>query len=442
MISVNDGYYNYIKSGNSKTDLGDLKNSLDNDDLVIISKLYNLKNALSGDKINMSSIKRDIEELSTFNKVNNYNYLRNLMCPERSRGSKLPSQIPVPSCSFQMKNSITLTTNSSGNLAFFMNPFFLANDTVIGTPSAIPGVETDGDRWFAGFASSAWVNHNNSLNGTSANSNWDPVNLGQTLPPVYDQYRVVSASLSVKYIGRLDAVQGEVGGAIFCEDINTFGGQNATDAALTPSNTTTTKARGLSKFGIFDYAEDAVYSKRNSTLDGVRLLYFPLDNTYEEFARVASTNDIEIDRDSTAAAQEWIQVGKKQNGFNWFFWCSGGPTNSSCFRVDICINFECLPSASFLNYIPVTISSCFLLPEEKKRAILYIQDHAIDKNSGSGEDIDVPDIYLKLIKKFKNGLPGFDRLRAMGLLQASLPNLYSNYYYTGNAIASQMNIDA
>ena len=90
----------------------------------------------------------------------------------------------------------------------------------------------------------------------------------------------------------------------------------------------------------------------------------------------------------------------------------------------------------------MTISSCFLLPEEKKRAILYIQDHAIDKNSGSGEDIDVPDIYLRLIKKFKNGLPGFDRLRAMGLLQASLPTLYSNYYYTGNAIASQMNIDA
>lgn len=440
MISVNDGYYNYIKSGNSKTDLGDLKNSLDNDDLVIISKLYNLKNALSGDKINMSSIKRDIEELSTFNKVNNYNYLRNLMCPERSRGSKLPSQIPVPSCSFQMKNSITLTTNSTGNLAFFMNPFFLANDTVIGTPSTIPGVDVDGDRWFTGFASSAWVNRNNSLNGTSANSSWDPVNLGQTLPPVYDQYRVVSASLSIKYIGRLDAVQGEVGGAIFCEDINTFGGQNATDSAMT-QGITTTKARGLSKFGIFDYAEDAVYSKRNSTLDGVRLLYFPLDNTYEEFARVASTNDIEIDRDSTTAAQEWIQVGKKQNGFNWFFWCSGGPTNSSCFRVDICINFECLPSASFLNYIPVTISSCFLLPEEKKRAILYIQDHAIDKNSGSGEDIDVPDIYLRLIKKFKNGLPGFDRLRAMGLLQASLPNLYSNYYYTGNAIASQMNID-
>lgn len=441
MINVNDGYYNYIKSGNSKNEFGDLKNSLDSDELIIISKLYNLKNALSGDKINMSSIKRDIEELSTFNKINNYNYLRNLMCPERSRGSKLPSQIPVPSCSFQMKNSITLTTNSSGNVAFFMNPFFLANDTVIGTLSGIPGVETGGDRYFAGFATSAWVNNNNSLNGTSANTGWVPVNLGQTLPMVYDQYRVVSASLSIKYIGRLDAVQGEVGGAIFCEDVNTLGGMNATDAALTPANTTPTKARGLSKFGIFDYAEDAVYSKRNSTLDGVRLLYFPLDNTYEEFARITSGIDIEIDRDSTTEWQEWVHVGGRQNGFNWFFWCSGGPVSSSCFRVDICINFECLPSASFLNYIPVTISSCFLLPEEKKRAILHIQDHAIDKNSGPTEDIEVPDIYLRMIKKFKNGLPGFDRLRAMGLLQASLPGLYSNYYYTGNAIASQMNID-
>lgn len=442
MINVNDGYYNYIKSGNSKNDLGDLKNSLDNDDLVIISKLYNLKNALSGDKINMSGVKRDIEELSTFNKVNNYSYLRNLMCPERARGSKLPSQIPVPSCSFQMKNSITLSTNASGNVAFFMNPFFLANDTVIGTESVIPSGEVTGSRWFSDFASSAWLNNLDSLSGTSVNNNWVSVNLGQTLPPVYDQYRVVSASLSVKYIGRLDAVQGEVGGAIFCEEVNTFGGMNSQDAVATPANTTTTRAKGLGKFAIFDYAEDAVYSKRNSTLDGIRLLYFPLDNTYEEFARVASGSDIEMDKDSTAATQEWIQVGKKQNGFNWFFWCSGGPVRSACFRLDICINFECLPSASFLNYIPVTISSCFLLPEEKKRAILYIQDHAIDKNSGSNEDVDVPDIYMRMIKKFKNGLPGFDRLRAMGILQASLPSLYSNYYYTGNAIASQMNIDA
>lgn len=441
MINVNDGYYNYTKSGNSKNDSGDLKSSLDNDDLVIISKLYNLKNALSGERINMSSVKRDIEELSTFNKVNNYSYLRNLMCPERARGSKLPSQIPVPSCSFQMKNSLTLSTNASGNVAFFMNPFFLANDTVIGTECTIPSGDVEGSRWFTDFASSAWLNNVDSLSGTSANNNWVSVNLGQTLPPVYDQYRVVSASLSVKYIGRLDAVQGEVGGAIFCEDVNTFGGMNADAAAATPANTKTTRARGLGKFAIFDYAEDAVYSKRNSTLDGVRLLYFPLDNTYEEFARVASGNDIEMDKDSTSDVQEWIQVGKKQNGFNWFFWCSGGPVRSACFRLDICINFECLPSASFLNYIPVTISSCFLLPEEKKRAILYIQDHAIDKNSGPSEDIEVPDIYLRMIKKFKNGLPGFDRLRAMGLLQASLPSLYSNYYYTGNAIASQMNID-
>lgn len=441
MINVNDGYYNYTKSGNSKNDSGDLKSSLDNDDLVIISKLYNLKNALSSERINMSSVKRDIEELSTFNKVNNYSYLRNLMCPERARGSKLPSQIPVPSCSFQMKNSLTLSTNASGNVAFFMNPFFLANDTVIGTECTIPSGDVEGSRWFTDFASSAWLNNVDSLSGTSANNNWVSVNLGQTLPPVYDQYRVVSASLSVKYIGRLDAVQGEVGGAIFCEDVNTFGGMNAEAAVATPANTKTTRARGLGKFAIFDYAEDAVYSKRNSTLDGVRLLYFPLDNTYEEFARVASGNDIEMDKDSTSDVQEWIQVGKKQNGFNWFFWCSGGPVRSACFRLDICINFECLPSASFLNYIPVTISSCFLLPEEKKRAILYIQDHAIDKNSGPSEDIEVPDIYLRMIKKFKNGLPGFDRLRAMGLLQASLPNLYSNYYYAGNAISSQMNIE-
>ena len=54
----------------------------------------------------------------------NYEYLMNLMRPERAKGCKIPSQVPVPSCSFQMHNCVTIKTNSSGNCAFLFNPFF------------------------------------------------------------------------------------------------------------------------------------------------------------------------------------------------------------------------------------------------------------------------------------------------------------------------------
>lgn len=435
----NENYYttNYIKND----EINEIKNCCDGNDLLVISKLYDLKTCLCNDRLNIPFIKQRIDELSAFNKVQNYDYLTNLLCPEKARGSKVPSQIPIPSCSFQMKNSVTLTTNASGCVALFMNPFFLANETVLGTESIIPDVSSGGERFFAEYASSVWVNNDVSLNGNNSNDAWSTVNLGQTLPPVYDQYRVVSGSLTVKYIGRLDAVQGEIGGAIFCESVNTFGGKNSGVNPPVPANTAPTRARDLNKYGNFDYAEDAVYSKRNMTLEGMRLLYFPLDNTYEEFAKVATNQDIEIDRFSTANWQEWIQVGKKQNGFNWFFWCRGGPVSSPCFRVDICLNFECLPSASFLNYMPVTVSPCFLGLDEKKKAILVVQERCIcSPKDENVYEVTVPSLFIKMMKKFKNGLPGFDRLRACGLIGA-VPGLKSGLVLAGSMLQQSMQLD-
>lgn len=449
MIGLNSTSFGPMKTVISSTpkydnNLEEVKKNLDENEVVVITKLYGLKNVLSSDQLNMSAIKRQIDELSSFQNSQNFAYLNDLIHPEKARGCKIPSQIPIPSCSFQMKNSITLSTNASGCVALFMNPCFLANETVIGTKDMIPGVQ-GGDRWLSEYASSVWVNNDPSLNGNSSNTMWDAVNLGQTLPPVYDQYRVVSGSLNIKYIGRLDAVQGEIGGAILCESVNTFGGKNSNIAPPVPqpgpSNTSQTRARGLIKYGNFDYAEDAVYSNRNMTLEGMRLLYFPLDNSYEEFAKVASNQDVELDKNSTEGWQEWIQVGKKQNGFNWFFWCRGGPASSPCFRVDICLNFECMPSASFLNYMPVSLSPCFLSLEEKRKAIILIQSRPIMKaNEENVLDVAIPDIFMRMIRKFKNGIPGFDKLRACGLIGA-VPSLKPGLALAGNMIASNMAID-
>lgn len=414
--------------------MSEVKNSIDDSDLIVISKLNNLRASLCQEKLNVSYIKQQIEELSSFNQSQNYAYLTSLLCPERSRGSKMPSQIPVPSCSFQLHNSITLTTNASGNVAFVMNPCFLASESIIGSSVTI-GETTYNIR---NFVTSAWVNNNNTLTGSAEDNNWVPVNFFQTLPDVYDQYRLVSASLVIRYIGRLDETRGQIGGAIFYDELPTMGGQVQPEAGQVAN----TGSPYLSKYGIFDYALDAFYSKTNMTLEGVRMLYFPIDNSYEEYTKVMN--------DSILAVEDGLVDGKVvfnpsrdyyKGVFNWFFWAQGCPSATACFKADIYCNFECLPNARFLNYMPVSINNVYIPVDKRKEWIMSIQQHPIMKaNEDITGEVGIPNIFIKMIRKFKNGLPGFDRLRACGLIGA-IPGLKPGLALAGNMIQQSMQID-
>lgn len=430
---------NYIKSGSqvfsTKDDnkVEELRSQLDNSDLLVVTKLYNLRNSLNAPNLNMSSIKRQIDELATFNRVENYDYLCNLLRPEKARGSKLPSQIPIPSCCFQLRNSITLTTNAAGNVGFYMNPFFLASEAVLGETMAI-GEE---NYYIRNFLTSAWVNNSATLTGNGTDSNWIPINFGQTIPAVYDQYRLVSASLVVRYIGRLDQVKGEIGGAIFYDDTVSLGGQYSSTA---DGNVSSTIAPDLAKYGYFDYAQDAFYSKTNMTLEGLRMLYFPIDNSYEEFVRTTDINTIE-GVNSDAGIYFGAEKGYYKAGFNWFFWAQGCPENTACFKLDIYCNYECLPAAKFLNYMPITVNPVYIPSEEMKKLIMYVQTKPIMKsNEDISEDVLVPSIFAKMIKKFKNGLPCLDKLKAWGLMNA-VPGLTSGLALAGSMLQSQMQID-
>ena len=77
------------------------------------------------EKLDFTKIQTAIDALQEFNMRNEYRYLNNLLHPEKCKGVKIPSAVPVPSCSFQLHNCITVRTNSVGNLAIMFNPFFL-----------------------------------------------------------------------------------------------------------------------------------------------------------------------------------------------------------------------------------------------------------------------------------------------------------------------------
>lgn len=426
---------------NFKNDMEDvLKDNLDNYDIVLVSKLNALKDSLSGDKINVQSVRQQIRDISMYDQSQNFNYLSNLLHPEKEKGCKIPSQVPVPSCAFQLHNCVTVSTNTSGNLAIWFNPFFLANETVIG--SQINGLDSGSNHGFVHkFLTSLWINNNTNLTGNADEAHWTPMNINQVIPAVYDQYRLVSASMIVKYIGRLDSAQGVIGGSIIYDDIDSVGGQTQAGAAYDPSGTgNPSMCAQLAKYGNFDLAMDSFYHKSSSCLEGLRELYFPVDNSYEEYCKCIDAGDVNAEVVS-GSSYLYLNQGCNKNSFNWMFYALGCPPNSNCFKIDIYCNFETIPKAKYLNYMPISVNPYSISTEEKKRLILAVQNNPILKGDEEGGDgVLVPSLFLRMMHKFSGGMPGLDRLKAWGLIN-SVPGLKSGLALAGNMIASNMDVE-
>lgn len=414
----------------------DIRNNLDNYDVLLISKLNNLKDTLSKDNVNIQTVRRQIKDISEYDQSQNFDYLNNLLRPEKARGCKVPSQVPVPSCAFQLHNCVTVKTNTSGNIAVMFNPFFLGNEDIFGTKIDVGGTPYYVNR----FLTTLWVNNSASLTGYAENTNWTPISIGQVIPPVYDQYRLVSASMVVRYIGKLDGVQGVIGGAIIYDDMESLGG-NLSDGSGDYDPATVgedTVCPELTKYGNFDLAMDSYYHQSANCLEGVRELYFPIDNNYEEYVKTMDGSIIAAHTANTDDFQLSPSPGTYKGAFNWFFYGLGCPYDANCFKIDIYCNFECIPKAKYLNYMPVSLNPYVISSEEKKRLILAVQEKPVLKSDEEGgEGVLIPSLFLRMIKKFSNGLPGLERLKAWGLIN-SVPGLKSGLALAGSMMTSNM----
>jgi hypothetical protein len=269
-------------------------------DSNLVRYIYNLQQATSKDRIDLREVGQLIDILGEYRGGQTKDYMAALLHPESAKGCKIPSRMPIPSSSFQLHSSYLATTNSSGNAAFAYNPFFLGT---------------------AGTGGTFFFNNNAGLNGQGSSAFFSSTNILQNIPSVYSRYRVVSASMTVKYIGRLDIVQGVLGGAIMYQ----------TDVTNTVFGTIEPE---LSRFGDFNIAQDAYYYQEHMALNGLRMLYFPLDSSYENY----------------------VDVGSDKPGFLMYGYVYGGVPSSSSYKIDVYVNYECIPDPAFLNYIPVTMT--------------------------------------------------------------------------------------
>ena len=368
-----------------------------------LNGLGELKQSLDANTLQLRVIQRQIEQLSKFSQEENYEYLQDLMHPETRPGAKIPSRIPVPSTTFQLKSVATASTNGKGNLLVKANPWVLASDAAVGKTFSYKTV-TNYDCWgyicppFTGLGLDSYA----SLDGINEtvwnNTFFQGIDMGQTIPDgLYSSFRVVSASLRAKYIGPVEKASGLCGGGITNHPIegSMFRYYNvvkdSTKPPYDPSHNNYNTLTGGTEFTVFNNIDHLTYSYSGNVLDGVRLLYFPIDNKYEEFTKVfrGDENDLQFlpyPPDFTLYSSPLVNVKTFNNSFWWLIYFQGLPASTQCVRLELTINYELMPSEKYLNYMPISINPVYIDSKMRRKLLMQVASKAVTKNKDPDDD--------------------------------------------------------
>lgn len=402
---------------------------------TFLNYLHRLYWAINGNMLEIDELNNILSVLKAFNEKNQENYLFYLMQPEISKGCKLPSPMPVPSSSFQLHNSITLTTNPSGNLVFTFNPFFLYN------ADSLPGksIPVTGGTFSATHLTSAFLGNADEIDGSTEQKEVMEINLGQGIPGVYSSYRVVSGSMVVRYIGRMDIASGVVGGAIIFDDsVDSIGAYGT----MTPTSGDPEELRSrsfvLGKYANFDLSQDSFYHVEAMSLKGMRELYFPIDNSFEEYQPVFDFSKLKMKYYDSADTGYYefsaADSSDYKKGFNMLFYSLGAPASSACFKVDIYVNYECIPNPKFLNYMPISPSEPAISSTMKSEYVRYVQNKPITEADERPAPPATESVFKSLKRKFGKYIPSIVKTLKTGL-ETSLPFLKPALSIAGSMIS-------
>ena len=122
-----------------------------------------------------------------------------------------------------------------------------------------------------------------------------------------------------------------------------------------------------------------------------------------------------------------------KSGFNQFVYVLGAPPSSSCFKVDIYCNFECLPNASFLNYLPLSTTPGAMSNYDKKTTIGIVQQKPImtTKDGDAAAPVAAQSMFNKLENKFKGQSVSMDKL------VQSIPGLKTGFVLANSLLNMQ-----
>lgn len=233
------------------------------------------------------------------------NYRKSLLHPELHSGGKIPSEIPQETATAQLKYNFNITPNASGRFLLVIDPSvqaaYLYNDSLV-----------DGNG--GGTLTS--------LNSFTQDST------------IIDMWRLVSASLIIQYVGRLDATAGYLVGAL------TSNLSNATQTT----------------FLTFSNIEDLQNRRVVNAIDGLKMIYSPFDTSQLDYATQTAYS-------SSTNTVKWKQM---------FVLYGEGLPNTACIRVDYVRNIEYIAKPAYREYIkhslptPVKFDANVIVDVKKK----------------------------------------------------------------------------
>lgn len=374
------------------------------DESKFINGLGELKQSLDADVLQLRTIQRQVEQLSKFSEEENSEYLNNLLHPETRPGCKIPSRIPVPSTTFQLKTATTLTTNGKGCILLRINPWVLASEDAIGTRFEYVTLNNI-PCW--GFICSPITSVAGDFYPVLDGVNETPiteliysvVDMGQIVPSgLFASFRIVSGSVKLKYIGPIERASGIIGGGITNKQINGDAMRyynirkeaSPSPPDFNPSAASYNTMMQGSEFTDFNNVNHLVYSYTGNVLNGVRMLYFPIDNKYDEFTKVfnGDVSDVVISRSFATSEpfQPVVNIRQFNRGFWWLLYAQGLPVSSKCLRLELTLNYELMPSEKYLNYMPININPVYIDSKVRRKLLIQVAKQAVTKNKDPDED--------------------------------------------------------
>jgi len=366
-------------------------------------KIKNLLMSLNSNSLNLKKIKYQMDLISKFNEYKENEYLEDLLNPANRKGVRIPSQFPVPSATFQLHSSFKISSNANGCFLCQFNPYFLGNENLIGAYdqhrlpiSMLPAYTR---YYMCSPISTFGIIDSPNLDGKTEldfySSFFKPIDIGQILPGnIYEQYRLVSAETTIRYVGPMDETQGFLGGSIvfdplfsvFCKYYVAFARDIDEFPPFDPNEPTISESFNKIKpeFTVFSNLRHTFYNQENSCSEGIRMLYFPVDNKYEEFSNICNGSRIKyVDLTSFQESQGlgYFDIAGEyfKSGFQWILYGSDLPVSKEYFKVDVFCNFECLPSSSFMSYCPLSMNPNTLKIGKKNEIREKMKTMAIQK---------------------------------------------------------------
>lgn len=228
----------------------------------------------------------DSGSLRNYEMVSKELYLNSLLSPE-NYVAKIPGPLPISSATAALRDNFSITPNATGKFLLVIDPFNLniklyQNDDLTGAAGA--GTVTE-----------------------------IPLNIQGS---IVDQFRVVSSSVILRYFGNFHEMSGIIVGAVTSDPSGTVDWRN------------------------FQNIEDLTNKYISKCIDGIKLIYSPMDNRATEFYPATSylNNNHPL-----------------KNQYLFVIYGDQFP-NNTCIRVDYFKNIEYTTKPNYREYILQTKS--------------------------------------------------------------------------------------